>query len=140
MYIALLFVFYFNITTQHYEGDQRVVTALQNVCNMKCFDKMDTFDDYLVCWDSLSTQLHGWSDAATDSIDKNGPLGIGMAAQKEAVLVGIPFITQHRGPISSPFNISETSTLTACPWPLEDEQRRQEEAEDGVRMSLAKAS
>ena len=121
LYVALLFVFYFNITTQHYEGDQRVVTALQNVCNMKCFNKMDTFDDYLVCWDSLSTQLHGWSDAAIDSIDKNGPLGIGMAAQKEAVLVGIPFITQHRGPISAPFNVSETSTLEACPWPLEDE-------------------
>ena len=131
IYIGLLVMFSQSVIAQQFADDQRVNYAMRSVANMVCLEKMSTFEDYQGCWGAaggIQDQLAAWYDSADSAIAEQGPVGIEMRPQKDALLVGMPFIYQERvadltpggDAVLSSFNGSHADlTHRACPWAME---------------------
>ena len=127
VYIFLLVIFSVNISSMHFAEDQRVNLALKSVTNMQCLQKMSTFEDYYACYEDqggIKDQLQAWIQSANTAFDSQGPAGYGLKEQKEAVMVGMPFIYQKRqtGRDVNYAGFNGTFADLAhgmCPWPMQ---------------------
>ncbi len=116
-FICMLMLFSHTVIAQQFAIDQRVNDAMQSVANIICLQKMSTFEDYQHCWQDsggIYDQLSSWTASAETCLAEQGPVGFDLQEQKEAVMIGIPFIYQQRQTIpvgQGGFNGSE-----ACAW------------------------
>lgn len=140
LFMVLLTVFMFNLSTQDFENDFQTTDSLKGMSGWSQFNKISTVEDYLAWWPVLLMSMKRWAATREGWLDRSIDLLADEQVTREcdlirgctevekedlnfgAVLLGHPFVTQTRKlrfgvKDPPPFN---SSGAQVCQWELFD--------------------
>jgi hypothetical protein len=104
VYMLLLIVFTYNITTQHFQSDFEDRKGVEARLNIVQWNKIKTVDQYIQWYPNLVEGLSFWQENQYNAIEggvaslNHGTWAPDSGVQTAAVLVGAPVLTQVRCP------------------------------------------